>query len=79
MVIERALHHGYTHHIERLMVLSNFCLLAGITPQEVNEWFTACYIDAYDWVMLPNLLALGRIGIEERQLIQNQAGEWIRS
>jgi deoxyribodipyrimidine photolyase-related protein len=58
-VIERALHSGYTHHIERLMVVSNFCLLAGINPQQVNDWFTASYIDAYEWVMLPNVLGMG--------------------
>jgi deoxyribodipyrimidine photolyase-related protein len=58
-VIERALNSGYTHHIERLMVASNFCLLAGINPQQANDWFTACYIDAYEWVMLPNVLGMG--------------------
>jgi deoxyribodipyrimidine photolyase-related protein len=57
--IRRALHSGYTHHIERLMVVSNFCLLAGISPQQVNDWFTSCYIDAYEWVMLPNVLGMG--------------------
>jgi deoxyribodipyrimidine photolyase-related protein len=59
MVIARALNDGYTHHIERLMLLSNFCLLAGISPAQVNDWFTACYIDAYEWVMLPNVLGMG--------------------
>jgi deoxyribodipyrimidine photolyase-related protein len=58
-VIGRALQRGYTHHIERLIVLSNFCLLAGIAPQQVNEWFTACFVDAYEWVMLPNVLGMG--------------------
>lgn len=58
-VIRRALDQGYTHHIERLMLLCNFCLLAGISPQRVNDWFSACYIDAYEWVMLPNVLGMG--------------------
>lgn len=58
-VIGRALEQGYTHHIERLMVLSNFCLLAGVSPLQVNDWFSACYVDAYEWVMLPNVLGMG--------------------
>ncbi len=57
--IRRALQTGYNHHIERLMLLSNFCLLAGIQPGEVNAWFSACYIDAYEWVMQPNVLGMG--------------------
>jgi deoxyribodipyrimidine photolyase-related protein len=58
-VITRALQTGYTHHIERLMILSNFCQLAGIKPDEVNEWFLSVYIDAYEWVMLPNVYGMG--------------------
>ncbi len=59
LVISRALHTGYTHHIERLMLISNFCLLAGISPIAVNDWFTACYIDAFEWVMAPNVFGMG--------------------
>lgn len=59
IVLRRALQSGYTHHIERLMVLSNFCTLTGISPPEVLEWFMAVYIDAYPWVMAPNLLGMG--------------------
>ena len=51
-VITRGLKNGYAHHIERLMVISNFCLLAGIDPKEVNAWFLSVFIDAYEWVML---------------------------
>lgn len=58
-VIGRAIQGGYNHHIERLMILSNFCLLAGIEPGAVNDWFSAVYIDAYEWVMLPNVLGMG--------------------
>lgn len=57
--IKRALKSGYTHHIERLMLLSNFCLLAGIDPKEVNNWFLSAYIDAFEWVMLPNVFGMG--------------------
>lgn len=58
-VIQRALQSGYNHHIERLMITCNFCLLAGIDPLAVNEWFLSAYIDAYDWVMGPNVLGMG--------------------
>ena len=58
-VLRRALRTGYNHHIERLMILCNFSLLAGLEPNEVNEWFLSTYIDAYDWVMAPNVLGMG--------------------
>jgi len=57
--LQRAIDTGYTHHIERLMLLCNFCLLAGVRPQAVNEWFLSFYIDAYEWVMAPNVLGMG--------------------
>ena len=50
---------GYAHHIQRLMVLSNFALIAGLNPQEVENWFHSAFIDAYDWVMQTNVLGMG--------------------
>jgi deoxyribodipyrimidine photolyase-related protein len=57
--ITRAINTGYNHHIERLMLLCNFCLLAGVRPALVNDWFLSHYIDAYDWVMVPNVIGMG--------------------
>ncbi len=54
VVIKRLLNNGYSHHIERLMVLANFMLLCEFHPDEVYRWFMEMYIDAYDWVMVPN-------------------------
>jgi deoxyribodipyrimidine photolyase-related protein len=46
---------AHAHHIQRLMVLGNFCLIAGIDPQQVADWYLAVYADAYEWVELPNV------------------------
>ncbi|MCS6793235.1 MAG: cryptochrome/photolyase family protein [Oscillatoriaceae bacterium SKYG93] len=50
---------GYAHHIQRLMVLSNFALIAGLNPQELENWFHAAFIDSYDWVMQTNVIGMG--------------------
>ncbi|MGB3767207.1 MAG: cryptochrome/photolyase family protein, partial [Phormidesmis sp.] len=50
---------GYAHHIQRLMILANFSLIAGFSPQEVEDWFHAAFIDAYDWVMQTNVIGMG--------------------
>jgi len=49
---------AHAHHIQRLMVLGNFALLAGIDPRAVQDWYLAVYADAYDWVELPNVAAM---------------------
>ena len=59
-VIKRALQYGYTHHIERLMVMGNVLLLSEIHPDEVYRWFMAMYVDAYDWVMVPNVYGMSQ-------------------
>ena len=52
--IKNSLDHSYAHHIQRLMVTGNFCLLTGIAPDEVDAWYLGIYIDALQWVELPN-------------------------
>jgi len=51
---------GYNHHIERLMILGNFMLLCEIHPDAVYQWFMEHYIDAYDWVMVPNVYGMSQ-------------------
>jgi deoxyribodipyrimidine photolyase-related protein len=52
--IGQTLEHGYAHHIQRLMVTGNFALLAELSPQAVADWYLAVYVDAVEWVELPN-------------------------
>lgn len=59
-VIGRVLRTGYCHHIERLMVLGNFMLLCEIDPDDVYRWFMELFIDAYDWVMVPNVYGMSQ-------------------
>ncbi len=53
--IEATRRHAYAHHIQRLMITGNFALLAGIAPAEIEEWYLLVYLDAYEWVELPNV------------------------
>jgi deoxyribodipyrimidine photolyase-related protein len=51
---------GYAHHIERLMVLGNWFLLNEYDPRSVTDWFTAMFVDAYAWVMIPNVMGMSQ-------------------
>ncbi|MDF3067289.1 MAG: deoxyribodipyrimidine photolyase [Polyangiaceae bacterium] len=54
---------GYSHHITRLMVLSNLAMLLDVAPRELTDWFWAAYVDAYDWVVEPNVHGMGTFGV----------------
>jgi len=58
--IGQTLRFGYAHHIQRLMVTGLFALLSGVKPQEVHRWYLAVYVDAVEWVELPNTLGMSQ-------------------
>jgi len=58
--IKKVLETGYCHHIERLMILGNFMLLCEFSPDEVYQWFMELFMDAYDWVMVPNIYGMSQ-------------------
>jgi deoxyribodipyrimidine photolyase-related protein len=59
-VLAQTLRYGYAHHIQRLMVTGLFCLLLGVRPREVHAWYLAVYVDAVEWVELPNTLGMSQ-------------------
>ena len=58
--IGQSLEHAYAHHIQRLMVIGNFALLAGLDPQALHQWYLGIYIDAFEWVEAPNTLGMSQ-------------------
>ena len=60
--IAQTLAHGYAHHIQRLMVTGLYALLLGVRPQAVHEWYLSVYVDAVEWVELPNTLGMSQYG-----------------
>jgi deoxyribodipyrimidine photolyase-related protein len=58
--ITQTLKYGYAHHIQRLMVTGLYALLAGVEPKQVHEWYLAVYVDAVEWVELPNTLGMSQ-------------------
>jgi deoxyribodipyrimidine photolyase-related protein len=59
-VIRGVLQNAYAHHIERLMILGNFMLLCEIKPADIYRWFSELFIDAYEWVMIPNIFGMSQ-------------------
>jgi deoxyribodipyrimidine photolyase-related protein len=62
-VVEDVWREAWSHHITRLMVLSNIAALLDVSPRELTDWFWIAYVDAYDWVVEPNVLAMGTYGV----------------
>jgi deoxyribodipyrimidine photolyase-related protein len=60
--IKQTLDYAYAHHIQRLMVTGNFVLLIGVDPFAVHEWYLSVYLDAFEWVELPNTLGMSQFG-----------------
>ena len=60
--IDQTLAYGYAHHIQRLMVTGLYALLLGVEPRAVHEWYLAVYVDAVEWVELPNTLGMATYG-----------------
>jgi deoxyribodipyrimidine photolyase-related protein len=58
--LRQTLDYGYAHHIQRLMVTGLFSLLLGVRPREIHEWYLAVYVDAVEWVELPNTLGMSQ-------------------
>jgi deoxyribodipyrimidine photolyase-related protein len=62
-VVEDVWREAWSHHITRLMVLANIAALLDVSPRELTDWFWIAYVDAYDWVVEPNVLAMGTYGV----------------
>jgi deoxyribodipyrimidine photolyase-related protein len=87
--LSKAVNLAYNHHIERLMILGNFFLISEINEDEVYKWFMEMFIDAYEWVMVPNVYAMSQFAYTEmmtkpyisssnyiRKMSHYQEGEW---
>lgn len=61
--VQAVLDEGYSHHITRLMVLGNLATLLGYDPRELSDWFWVMYVDAYDWVVEPNVLGMATFAL----------------
>jgi deoxyribodipyrimidine photolyase-related protein len=63
-MISKVKEYAYLHHIERLMIMGNLALLLQIDPNEIYKWFMICFIDAYEWVMVPNVYGMSQYSLK---------------
>jgi deoxyribodipyrimidine photolyase-like uncharacterized protein len=76
-VLAQVRDHAWVHHIPRLMVLANYGLQRGWSPRALTDWFHRCFIDGYDWVMLPNVLGMSQHaggGLMAHQAVRRRRG-----
>ena len=66
--VESVMDEAWTHHIPRLMVLSNLAQLMDIEPRELTDWFHAAFVDAFDWVVEPNVLGMGTFALGDAMM-----------
>ena len=67
-VVEQVLDEAWTHHIPRLMILSNIANLLDVNPRELTDWFHSAFIDAFDWVVEPNVLGMGTFALGDAMM-----------
>ena len=66
--VRSVMEEGWTHHIPRLMVLGNIASLLDVEPRQLTDWFHAAFVDAYDWVVEPNVLGMGTFAVGEAMM-----------
>ncbi len=66
--VESVMDEAWTHHIPRLMVLSNLAQLMDIEPRQLTDWFHASFVDAFDWVVEPNVLGMGTFALGDAMM-----------
>jgi len=74
--IKRVLENSYWHHIERLMIIWNYCLLTWVNPLEINKWFFEKYSDAFEWVVTPNVLWMSQFSDWWRLATKPYVSSW---
>ena len=69
MLIIKTWTYGYLHHIERLMYIGNLLLITQTNPLDVYKWFMICFLDSYEWVMVPNVMGMSQYSVQTMQMM----------